>query len=89
MKRTKIIIEVITNKKTGLLVALNRDFPPLKGLMVHGRTDEELEERIPDAIICLLEAQGFKNVKIFREGDGQDPAFRPSTYKYEAAMNAA
>ncbi len=50
-------IGVLQHKGTDLLIATSED---LKGLMVHARTEEELEERIPEAIRELLEAEGQK-----------------------------
>ena len=60
--RTKIVkIEVVRHRTTGLLVAMSDDLP---GLMVHGRTDEEIDERLEGAVRELLEAEGKTVVDI-------------------------
>jgi len=59
---TRLIkIRVVQHRSSDLLVALSDD---LKGLMVPGRNDEELEQKIPSAVREILEAQGFKVVSV-------------------------
>jgi hypothetical protein len=76
-------INVITHRKTGLLVARSDDLP---GLMVHGRSDEELDERIPDAIRALMEAQGERVADVIKVGDEPETAFRPASAEYAAEL---
>ena len=57
MERFVITINVLMNKKSGLLVAVSDD---LKGLYVHARSEEELHERLPVAIRSILEADGHQ-----------------------------
>lgn len=55
METKRWTVETIKHRKTGLKVAVSDDLP---GLYVHGRSDEELFERIPIAIKAMLEASG-------------------------------
>ena len=61
-------IKVVRHRRTGLMVALSPDLP---GLMVHGRDDDELRQRIPGSIREILEAQGFR-VRDVGLDDGDD-----------------
>jgi predicted RNase H-like HicB family nuclease len=65
----KIAVTAILNKKTGLLVAFSED---LKGLMVPGRTPDEIKERLPIAIRELLEAMGKRVVSVDAVQDTDD-----------------
>ena len=56
-----IRFEFLKHKTGGLLVAISRD---LDGLLVHGRSQQELRERAPGAIRALLEAQGKQVISI-------------------------
>lgn len=56
-----VLVEVIRHSETGLLLAMSED---MKGLYVHGRTIEEIDERLPQAIRSLLEADGVKAVRV-------------------------
>lgn len=58
-----IRINVLMHEKTGLMLATSPDH---KGLYVHGRTPQELEERIPLAIKALLEAEGKQVLDIIK-----------------------
>lgn len=71
-------VETITNVKTGLLIAISEDLP---GLYVHGRSQEELDERVPIAIKALVEAQGEKVGQIVR-CDDVPSAFEASVARY-------
>jgi hypothetical protein len=79
-------IEVVEHRRTGLMVAMSKD---LRGLMVHGRTGDELDERIPEAIRSLMEAEGHRVESVVKvDDDHQSSAFRPATSHYEAALAA-
>lgn len=56
-----IEIRVMRHEKTGLLVAHSKD---MRGLIVHGHTFAEINERVPKAIKALLEAEGHQEVMI-------------------------
>lgn len=51
-----ITIETVVHRDTRLMVATS---PEMKGLIVHGRSERELQERIPQAIRAILEADGY------------------------------
>lgn len=78
-------INVVEHRKTGLMIAMSED---LEGLMVHGRTEEELDARIPDAIRSLLEARGHKVSSVVKEAEQSPSAFRKATARYAAALAA-
>lgn len=50
-----IRIRLLSHQKTGLLMAVSEDLP---GLVVHGRTVGEIEERLPSVVADLIEAGG-------------------------------
>lgn len=56
MKEKIIKIRVLCHQTTGLLMATSED---IAGLVVHGRSNEELEKKIPLAVRDLLQASGF------------------------------
>lgn len=66
-----IEVHILTNRESGLLLAVSDD---LKGLYVHGRTEAQLFERIPQAIKALLEASGKVDVVVFQDADNDDNA---------------
>jgi predicted RNase H-like HicB family nuclease len=51
------VVRTVVHRDTGLRLAISDDLP---GLYVHGQSDEELEELVPQAIRALLEASGEK-----------------------------
>ena len=61
MEKKSISIKVFCHRKTDLLMAMSNDLP---GLVVHARTDEELERKLPLAIRDLLEASGNEVVQL-------------------------
>lgn len=75
-------INVVTHRKAGLLVAMSDD---LRGLIVHGRSDEELDERLPEAIRTLMEAQGHCVVEVSK---AEEPVsnFRAPMTTYTAEL---
>lgn len=59
---TKTIrIRIVEHRDSGLLVALSED---LKGLMVPGRSDNEIAKKLPDAVREILEAEGNKVISV-------------------------
>lgn len=82
-----IYISVHAHAKTGLLVATSTE---LKGLIVHGRTLEEVRERIPDAIRALFEAEGKIVVSVKPIGDDDDivrkAGFTPAPARFHAEL---
>ncbi len=57
----QIRITVLEHRNTDLLMAISYDLP---GLMVPGRSEEELAEKIPAAIQEILEAEGNKVLSV-------------------------
>lgn len=79
-----ITIDLVVHKDTKLMVATS---PEMKGLIVHGRTESELEQRIPQAIRAVLEADGFQVEDVRPVTDDSDvivPDFIPTRRKFEA-----
>lgn len=78
-----ININVVTHKETGLMVATS---PELRGLIVHGRTVRELNERIPQGIRSLLEADGVTVTDIVSaDPDDKVPdGFVPTVRRFQA-----
>jgi hypothetical protein len=56
VKNTLISINVLYHPPTKMLVATS---PELKGLIVHARSEEEINERVPLAIRLIMEADGY------------------------------
>ena len=81
MSKRRWRIDAVAHRETGLIVAFSDDLP---GLYVHGRSEEELRERIPEAIRALLEAQGESVSGIVRCDDDE----LPSSFKPMAAVYA-
>lgn len=83
-----INVYTVSHKDTGLLIAMSDE---LKGLYVHGRTQQELEDRIPIAIRAILEADGKKVISVKKEA-GSEPrpgGFLPTANSYQAQFAAA
>lgn len=80
MNRT-ITVDVLQHEATGLMVALS---PEMKGLIVHGRSDSELMERIPIAIRDLMEAEGCKVESVVPVNEDVPPGFTPSHRRFQA-----
>lgn len=79
-----VTITTLVHPKTSLLVAVSDD---LKGLLVHGRNETELLDRIPVAIRDLLEAEGHKVESVeplFETKPTAPPDFQPVARKYQA-----
>jgi len=81
-----ISADILMNEKSGLMVAVSDDLP---GLYVHGRTQSELNERIPVAIKAILEANGegiFEVVPV--DDDVEYAGFLPQHRRFSAALAA-
>lgn len=57
----EITIEIVKHRDSDLLVAFSDD---LKGLMVTGRTQQEVESRLPGSIREILEAEGYQVINV-------------------------
>ncbi len=67
LKEIKSIkVETVRHKGTDLLIAFSHDLP---GLLVPGRTHEELRSKLPAAITEVLEASGIKVSNVQAEDD--------------------
>ncbi len=83
-----IRIKVLEHQRTDLLMAFSPDMP---GLVVHGRSAGELEEKIPGALKDLLEAQGFvvEHVDLIRDNEHALPDFGPPAFIANASLATA
>lgn len=83
---TRVIrVHVLKHKRSDLLMAVSDD---LRGLMVPGRSEEEILDKLPRAIQELLEAEGEQVDSIDIEPDS--PAdFIPPAYLASAHLAAA
>jgi hypothetical protein len=79
MDDTRYVVETIKNRKTGLLIAMSDQLP---GLYVHGRTQEELDVRVPIAIKAMLQAQGQDVNEIVRCNDELPDGFETNVARY-------
>lgn len=61
LEKDLVRIEIMRLKKTGMLIGVCRS---MRGLVVHGRSVDEMEGRIPAAIAGALEAEGLRDVGI-------------------------
>lgn len=78
-----VTIDVHQHGQSGLLIATS---PELSGLYVHGRSDDELAQRIPYAIKALLEALGAHDIVVEPVEAAFDEGFRPlhTTKRFKA-----
>lgn len=84
MRVQVIHVHVLKHQDTGLLMAVSDDLP---GLIVHGRSEAELETRIPNAIRDLLEASGGYVESVTMERDKRHvPEFGPPAFIANAAL---
>jgi hypothetical protein len=62
MRTTKMFdIDIVRYNKSNLLMAFSQDIP---GLLVSGRSETEIDEKLPGAIREILEAEGNTNISI-------------------------
>jgi hypothetical protein len=87
MEEKSIKIKVLRYNKTGLLMAMSEDMP---GLIVHGRSDEELERKLPLAVRDLLEADGHEvvQVTVVRDESSSPHNFGPPAFIANASLTA-
>jgi hypothetical protein len=80
-----IRIKVLAHKGGDLLMAVSED---LRGLVVHGRSDDEIEEKLPGVVRDLLEADGFEvvSLQIERQDESPVPDFGPPTFVANASL---
>ena len=80
-----IRIRIVQHRKSDLLVALSDD---LKGLMVPGRSELELEQKLPEAVREILEAQGNRVISVVttREARHLPSAFIDRDYVANAQL---
>ncbi len=77
---------MMIHKTTGALIAESPDLP---GLMVPGRTVQELEDRIPLSIREMLEHQGNKVVSVSAESEESGSGFVEPRFKATAEIQQA
>jgi hypothetical protein len=83
MKRIRI--DSRYHRGGSLIVAFSDD---LKGLLVYGRTPEEIEARLPEAIREILVAQGMEvgTIEVGREDESLPEDFIPAAFVANAAI---
>lgn len=81
-------ITVLQHRITDLLMAVSYDLP---GLMVPGRSEEELNVKLPAAIQELLEAEGHQvlSVEIVEKGWDLPADFLPPPHIADALIRLA
>lgn len=79
MQDRTIRIRLLRHDKTGLFMAVSQD---LKGLVVHGKSVEEIDERLPSIVRDLLEADGHSvaNVELVEDVDLNFKDFGPPAF---------
>jgi len=87
-ERRTVRISLLQHRKTGLLLAVS---PDLAGLMVPGRSEDELLGKIPAAIQELLEADGIDVILIeqVRRSPEIPEDFIPPAYVADAIVRSA
>lgn len=83
----KIInIKVLCHRTSDLMMAISDDLP---GLIVPGRTEEELSERIPAAIEEIYQAQGYEvlNVEAVPEDNQIPSGFKVPAFIASASLS--
>jgi hypothetical protein len=87
MRITKTIdIEVLRHGKSDLLMAFSQALP---GLLVSGRSQSEIDDKLPGAIRQLLEAEGNENITVTVQPDPNDlpPAFTTPKFKANISLD--
>ncbi len=82
-----IHVTTLRHSTTGLLMAISDD---LKGLLVPGRSQEDIREKLPAAIKELLEAEGFVvgKVETTEEDNGIPKNFQTPVFLAKAELCA-
>jgi hypothetical protein len=88
MEKKSIKIRVLRHSGTDLLMAMSDDMP---GLVVHARSDEEIERKLPIAVRDLFEASGFTvaSVSLLRDESAAPANFGPPAFIVNASFSAA
>lgn len=80
MKESIIGIEIVRHSETGMYLAMSED---MRGLYVHARTIESLNERIPVAIRDILEAEGKQVASVQPLDDAPVEGFAPIRRRFQ------
>jgi len=88
MQRQIIHVYLLQHKESQLFVAVSAE---LSGLVVHGHSPEEIEERLADVISDLLEAEGHQvqSVTVERDERLAQAGFALPPYIANAALVAS
>jgi hypothetical protein len=83
-----IEIKVLTHRDTGMLAAYS---PDLKGLLVMGRSEEDIARDLPGAVREILEAQGKQVVTVEATKKTGEPLgeWAPAAFVASARLAAA
>src|SRR5437667_9384574 len=76
-------IYLFEHKVTGLQAAFSDD---LHGLVVHGRSEDEIREKLPGAIRDLVDAHGMEVVSLTVDRDDRLADYRPPMFIANAAV---
>ena len=83
VEKRSIRIYLFEHKATGLLAAFSDD---LHGLVVHGRSEDEIREKLPGAIRDLADAHGKEVVSLTVSRDDRLADYRPPVFIADAAL---
>ena len=83
-----IHVYLLQHEKTKLFVAISAE---LRGLVVHGRSPDEIEGKLSAAVQDILEAEGHQVVAVQIERDDRivESGFGPPPYIANASLAAA
>ena len=78
-------IRILDYKDSDLKMAVSDE---LRGLVVHGRSHEEIAELLPGAVRELLEAEGFRVIRltVASEHESPVPDISPPTFIASASL---
>jgi hypothetical protein len=86
-KSRAIRIQARLSRSTGLIACYSDDFP---GLLVVGKTQEEIGRKLPGAVRELLEARGHRVLKLAVSDDDAPADFGPPGFMvYTVVAEAA
>lgn len=88
MREKRIRIRLLEHKDGELLMAIS---PDMKGLVVHGYSEEEITQKLPGAIRDLLEADGYNvaHVELLPDRENAVEDFGPPAFIASASLAAA
>lgn len=80
-----IKVSVLKHDRSDLWMAVSED---MAGLVVHGRSAEEVAERVPGVLQDLLEADGHRvmNVELVEDKERTIPEFGPPAFVANASL---